>query len=140
MIDLEELKRRLNAENGFSRFLGMEVTELQPGYCECRAPLGPERYNPHGFAHGGFLFSVCDTAAGLAGTTLGRAVVGRAADIHFLHSGTGAFVIARARLAEAGHTMALSQVEMYDDRERLIVTGSFELYFLSALPKKSPDA
>lgn len=129
-MDLEQLKDRINADDGFMRANGIELTALERGRSECRAALGPDKNNPHGVAHGGFLFSVCDCAAGIAGTSLGRPVVGRAADIHFLRPGRGAFVTARAHVAEAGQTMALCQVEMFDERERLIVTGSFELYFI----------
>ena len=135
MQDLQRLKASVNAGEGFMRMLGIEVTALEPGYCECRAPLGPEKNNPHGIAHGGFLFTVCDTAAGVAGTTLGRGVVGRTADIHFLRPGTGAYVTARGRVTEAGRTMGLCQVELFDDRDQLIVTGSFELYFLGSVPQ-----
>ena len=130
MTDLEKLKEKVNADEGYMRLLGIEVTDLAEGFCRCRAPLGPEKNNPHGIAHGGFLFSVGDTAAGIAGTTLGRTVVGRSADIHFLRPGTGAFVTAEGRVAEAGRTTGLCQVELYDEQGTLICAGSYELYFL----------
>lgn len=136
-MDLEQLKAHVNQDTGYMRFLGIEVTDLAEGYCECRAPLGPEKNNPHGIAHGGFLISVCDTAAGIAGTTLGRVVVGRSVDFHFLHPGKGTYVAARGRVVEAGRTMGLSQVELYDDQGRLICVGSFELYFLDSRPQGS---
>lgn len=135
MMDLEQLKEKVNADDGYMRFLGVEVTDLGEGYCECRAPLGPEKNNPHGIAHGGFLISVCDNAAGVAGTTLGRTVVGRSVDFHFLHPGRGAYVTARGRVVQAGRTTGLCQVEMYDDQQRLICVGSFELYFLDGRPQ-----
>ena len=134
MTDLEELKRKVNADDGYMRFNGIEVTDLAKGYCRCRAPLGQEKNNPHGIAHGGFLFSVCDTAAGVAGTTLGRSVVGRSADIHFLKPGRGGYVTAEGRVVEAGRTTGLCQVEMRDDRGELIVSASFELYFIDHRP------
>ncbi len=135
MMDLEQLKERVNADEGYMRFLGIEVTDLAEGYCQCRAPLGPEKNNPHGIAHGGFLFSVCDTAAGIAGTTLGRTVVGRSADFHFLRPGTGAFVTAEGRVVEAGRTTGLCQVELFDEKGALISVGSYELYFLDGRPQ-----
>lgn len=129
-MDLEQLKQRVNDDGGYMRFLGIRATEVADGYCECRAPLGPDKNNPHGIAHGGFLVSVCDTAAGIAGTTLGRKVVGRSMDFHFLRPGRGAYVTARARVVQAGRTSGLCPVELYDEAEQLIATGSFELHFL----------
>ena len=131
MTDLEKLKERVNADEGYMHFLGIEVTDLAEGYCQCRAPLGPEKNNPHGIAHGGFLFTICDTVAGIAGTSLGRGVVGRSADIHFLRPGRGTAFTGKGRVVQAGHTTALCAVELYDDRDELIVSADFELFFLN---------
>lgn len=131
MDEWEEYREKINRENsGYMRLNGIHVTALAKGYCECQAALGPDVNNPHGIAHGGFLFTVCDNATGIAGSTLGRKVVSRSADIHFLHPGRGAYVTAKARMTEAGHTTGLCQVEMFDEHGTLIVTGSFELYFI----------
>lgn len=130
-MDLEQLKKRINDDDGYMRLLGIEVTDLAQGYCVCRAALGREKNNPHGIAHGGFLISVCDTAAGVAGTSLGRSVVGRSVDFHFLRPGRGAYVTAEAKMVQAGRTSGLCQVELYDEQRQLISTGSFELHFLA---------
>ena len=133
-MDLEKLKEKVNADEGFMRFNGIEVTHLEPGCCQCRARMEKNKENPHGIAHGGFLFTICDTVAGIAGTSLGRGVVGRSADIHFLKPGRGGYVTAEGRVVEAGRTTGLCQVEMRDDRGELIVSASFELYFIDHRP------
>ena len=87
MQDLEQLKRQINAENGFIRHIGVAVTEIGEGFCRCETVLGEDGLNPHGVAHGGLLFTMCDTAAGVAATAAGRKVVSRAGDIHYLLPG-----------------------------------------------------
>ncbi len=130
-MDLEKLKEKVNADEGFMRFNGIEVTHLEPGCCQCRARMEKNKENPHGIAHGGFLFTICDTVAGIAGTSLGRGVVGRSADIHFLRPGRGTAFTGKGRVVQAGHTTALCAVELYDDRDELIVSADFELFFLN---------
>ena len=128
-MDLEKFKEHVNAREGYMRLNGIEVTRLAPGFCEARAPMGPDKTNPHGMAHGGFLFTLCDSVAGIAAST-GRNVVGRSADIHYIHPGDGKYLTARATVVHEGLHMALATVELYNDREQLIVTAQVEMFFI----------
>lgn len=130
---LERLKRQVNDSGGYTALNGIEITKLEPGYCEGRAEMGQDKTNPHGMAHGGFLFTLCDTVGGIAATTLGRSVVGRSADIHYLRPGkaTGSFT-AKGRVVEAGRHIALCAVELFDDEGTLLVTASVEMFFLGS--------
>ena len=101
-MDLEKFKDLVNSREGYMRFNGIEVTRLEPGFCEARAPMGPDKTNPHGMAHGGFLFTLCDSVAGIAASTRGRNVVGRSADIHYIHPGDGEYLTARATVVHEG--------------------------------------
>ncbi len=131
MTELEELKRRVNADDGYMHYNGIEVTDLAPGYCEARAAMGPEKRNPHGMAHGGFLFTLCDSVGGIAATTTGGNVVGRTGDIHFLRPGQGAYFTARGRVTQAGRHMALCRVDVFDETEMLVATADVEMFFLT---------
>ena len=132
-MDLEKFKDLVNSREGYMRFNGIEVTKLEPGFCEARAPMGPDKTNPHGMAHGGFLFTLCDSVAGIAASTRGRNVVGRSADIHYLRPGDGAYVTARATVVHEGLHMALADVKLYNDREELIVTAQVEMFFIGKI-------
>ena len=139
-MDLEELKARVNAGEGYMRFNGLEVTELSPGYCEVRAAVGREKLNPHGIAHGGLLFTLCDTAAGVAATTLGRSVVSRTADIHFLHPAPEGTLTARGRVADAGGHMACCTAEVLDGEGKVLAAASFEMFFIQGPFRPGQDA
>ena len=130
MTDLEILKQKLNEQKGYMHFNGIEVTKLEPGYCEARAPMGEEKLNPHGFAHGGYLFTLCDTVAGIAASTGGRGVVGRSADVHYLRPAGGEYITARARVVRQGRNMAFATVELFDDAGRLAATAGVDMFFV----------
>ena len=132
-LDLEKFKEHVNAREGYMRLNGIEVTKLAPGFCEARAPMGPDKTNPHGMAHGGFMFTLCDTVAGIAASTRGRKVVGRSADVHYIHPGDGKYLTARATVIHEGLHMALANVELYNDREQLIVTAQVEMFFIGKI-------
>jgi acyl-CoA thioesterase len=56
----------------FSRWLGLEVTALAPGSCSCRMTVRREMVNGFGFAHGGIVFSLADSALAFASNTGGK--------------------------------------------------------------------
>ena len=54
------------AKDEFSRWLGIEVTELKAAYCVCRMTVRDEMVNGFGVAHGGVVFSLADSAFAFA--------------------------------------------------------------------------
>ncbi len=132
MIDLEKVRQRAEKE-GFALHNGVTLTALEEGYCQCRAEMTEASLNPHGIAHGGLLFTLCDTAAGLAATATGRTVVTQSADIHFLRPGLGPVLIASARVVKKGHQTALCTAEVRDEQGQLLTTATFEMFFFGKL-------
>ena len=133
MADWEKWKENINAENGFVHHNGITVTEIAEGVCTCQVSLGQKGLNPHDMAHGGLLFTMCDTAAGIAATTTGRKVVSRAADIHFLRPAWPGLLTVRGQVVRAGRQTALCTAEVRDERGELLTTASFEMFFIGAL-------
>jgi acyl-CoA thioesterase len=76
MSDAQRLAEQVVAgmlrEDAFSRWLGVEVTAIAPGACTCRMTVRPEMVNGFGFAHGGIVFSLADSALAFASNSHGR--------------------------------------------------------------------
>lgn len=60
------------AKDEFSRWLGIEVSDLTPASCVCRMTVRDEMVNGFGVAHGGVVFSLADSAFAFASNTQGR--------------------------------------------------------------------
>ncbi len=56
----------------FSRWLGMEVVEVEPGRAVLRMTVRREMVNGFGIAHGGIAFSLADSALAFAANSHGR--------------------------------------------------------------------
>ncbi|OLT29635.1 phenylacetic acid degradation protein PaaD [Nocardiopsis sp. CNR-923] len=68
-----------------SRNLGMRLVEAGPGTATVEMSVGPLMVNGHGIAHGGFVFTLADTAFACACNRDGRGVtVAAGADITFV--------------------------------------------------------
>ncbi|MDX6373929.1 MAG: 3-hydroxyacyl-CoA dehydrogenase, partial [Nocardioidaceae bacterium] len=78
---------RVNALYGAdpaARALGITIEAAEPGRVRLRMPVTDAMCNGHGIAHGGYLFTLADTAAAYALCTGGRPGVSTHSDIDFL--------------------------------------------------------
>lgn len=58
----------------FPRKLGIELEEVRAGYARVSMVVTPDMYNFNGVTHGGALFTLADTAFGMASNTRGTAL------------------------------------------------------------------
>jgi len=72
------------ADDEASRALGMELVEVTPGRAVLRMRIRPDMANGHGIAHGGFTFTLADSAFAFACNSHNRRTVAQGCDIAFL--------------------------------------------------------
>jgi acyl-CoA thioesterase len=72
------------AGDAASRALGMEVTEVGPGRATVRMTVREDMVNGHAIGHGGFTFTLADSAFAFACNSYNRSTVAAACEIRFL--------------------------------------------------------
>lgn len=80
---MNEVTRRVKAlasRDAFVNFLGAECVDAGPGTATVHMTVGEQHMNFNGTCHGGVLFSLADTAFGLASNSHGR--LAAAVDAH----------------------------------------------------------
>jgi phenylacetic acid degradation protein PaaD len=80
MNDVCERVKDLAARDPFVIFLGAECVDAGPGMAVVRMTIREQHMNFNGTCHGGVLFSLADTAFGLASNSHGR--LAAAVDAH----------------------------------------------------------
>jgi acyl-CoA thioesterase len=81
-----------------SRGLGMEILEVAPGRATLSMTLGDAMLNGHEIAHGGFIFTLADSAFAFACNSYGERTVAQHCTISFIKPVTrGARLVATAR-------------------------------------------
>ncbi len=96
-------------------FLGAELSELKPGYCEIRLPYRPELTQQDGYFHAGILSTIADSAGGYAGYTLMPAdsrVLTVEYKVNLLAPAQGELLVARGRVLRAGRKLVITQVDV----------------------------
>lgn len=85
------------SDDNASRSLGMELVDIAPGRATIRMVVREDMVNGHGIGHGGFTFSLADSAFAFACNTYNRRTVAQKCEITFLSStGIGDVLTAKA--------------------------------------------
>jgi acyl-CoA thioesterase len=75
---------RMWAADVASRELGMELVEVRAGYARLTMPFAEHMVQGHGTGHGGYVFTLADSAFAFACNSYGPATVAAHCDISFL--------------------------------------------------------
>jgi acyl-CoA thioesterase len=79
----EKIVRHMMEKDEFSRWLGIEIVELKPGYSKLKMKIKKEMLNGFGIAHGGITFSLADSALAFASNNYGRIAVALETNLAF---------------------------------------------------------
>lgn len=87
-VSMAELAQRCAQamwENDYaSRGLGMKIEEIGPGYARLSMRVRQEMLNGHATCHGGFIFTLADSAFAFACNSANRVTVASAASVDFV--------------------------------------------------------
>jgi acyl-CoA thioesterase len=75
------------AEDQASQGLGMVVERVAPGEAVLSMPIRPDMTNGHGICHGGFIFTLADSAFAFACNTYNQRTVAQQCAVTFLQPG-----------------------------------------------------
>ena len=95
--------------------VGAALGRLAPGEAEVLLPVRAEVSQQHGFVHGGVVAMIADSAAGYAAFSLSgpdATVLSVEYKINFLAPARGASLVARGRVAKAGRTLSIVEVDV----------------------------
>ncbi len=104
------------------------LVEIAPGHAKISVSIAPEALNLYGNAHGGFLFSLCDTVSGMAAYAYEVSNVTQSSDIHFLRGVSSGTIFVEANTVHKGRKTAVNQVTITDEDSRLLAAATFTMF------------
>lgn len=113
-----------------AEFLGMSIETVEPGVARAVAEATATHHNPHGFVHGGVLFTMVDTSMGAATmSTLGEGLRCSTIELHlrFLRPVVEGRIEVVTTVVKPGRRIVHLESKVTDQHGRLIATatGSF---------------
>ncbi len=110
------------------RLLGVELTEIAPGFARARMPLRSDHHNALGIAHGGAVFTLADIAFAAASNSHGQVAVGINTSMSFLAPVSQGTLTAEACEVSRGNKLATYTVRVADQSGRLIAIMQGTVY------------
>ena len=135
--EIDETIVRSNEENaarqirtiGFTADLGIELTHLDPGVCECRLRMEPRHMNTLNIGHGGVLYALADTASSLAAASYGGGGTTVQGSIDYLRPARSQVVTCRAKVVKFGSHLIWTDAEITGD-DKVLCRAQFIHYQL----------
>ena len=140
--DFERRVRDSFARQTFMGYIGAELAEVRPGFCEIRLPYRKELCQQHGFFHGGVVGTLADTVAGYSSYSLARAVDSVLTveyKLNLLAPARGDLLIARGEVIRAGRTLVVVRSDVFaaeESRETLCATALTTMMILADTPDR----
>ncbi len=104
-----------------SQGLGMEILEVGPGTAKLAMPVTERMLNGHGMCHGGFIFSLADSAFAFACNSHGQPAVAQHCSVTFVTPGRlGMRLIADARERQRGERSGIYDITVRDEAGTVI--------------------
>lgn len=131
-MNLTELaKSNIDNDLGYIKANNYKIIKVEENYCELEGKITETSLNPFGIAHGGFIFGLADTAAGIAAMTNGKKAVTINSTIDYLNPGKGESLKAVAKCLKSGKNISNFEVFIYDEENKLIAKSNINYYYLN---------
>jgi acyl-CoA thioesterase len=126
------------ADDNASSGLGMRIDRIEPGVAVLSMPVVAAMVNGHGLAHGGFIFTLADSAFAFACNSRGQRHVAQNCQITYLAPGKiGMRLVAEARERQRGDRSGIYDVTVRD--EQGVVIAEFRGHSRSIPGSLVPD-
>ncbi len=110
-----ELLKKHFGKDKLAKLLGMELTEISPGYAKATMRVREDMHNAIGTLHGGATFALADFAFAAASNSHGTVSVAINASIAFTKGVREGLLTAEAREAAGGSKIATYDVKVTDE-------------------------
>ncbi len=118
-------------ENDFMKYYNFSVVEIEEGKnMSLKGKLTPGSMNMYGIAHGGYIFSLGDTAMGVVVGSTGKNAVTISSTINYLHPAKGKYLIAKAEMIKSGKKTCNLKADIFNDKDELVANMSGVYHYI----------
>ena len=127
---MEGIQKHIKALGGFEE---AEILEIEPGHARIKIPVGQEALNLYGNIHGGFLYTLCDTVAGMSTYACEVSNVSLQGNINFIRPFQTGILYVEGNAIHKGRQTFVIQVSVTSENGKTIAAASFTMFVTGAL-------
>ncbi len=110
-------------------FENSRIILMDPGHSLYETEVTEHALNLYGYTHGGCLYTLCDTSAGMAALSSGVNVLTLRADMSYIRPAVkGDILRAEGITIHDGRTTKVIESSVYNQHGKLICKGTFTMY------------
>ena len=126
----DTVKEKLNNIKGFIKANNYNILKVENNYCEMEGIITESSMNHLGIVHGGYIFGLADTTAGIAAMSEGRNVVTIDSNISYFKKALGNKIIAIAKPLKIGKTISVYEVTINNEQNDLLAKATITYYYI----------
>lgn len=128
-MEFEKISKLVHEDGRFIDMVGLKILDISLGHVKGILSVEKKHTNPLGVVHGGCIYTIADTVAGMAANTHGEYVVTTSSSITFLAPAIDTVTITvEATEVRYGRKLSVYDVKVYNDQDEVIGTGTFHFY------------
>lgn len=129
------IEETMRTRSPYWSLLGIELVDVKKGWSKIRLPFDKKLVHPFGFAHGGAIFSLADSAVAMALIGLVKPdenFVTVEMKINYLSTFTEGTLFAEGEIVHRGRNTALGETEVRNGQGALVAKASATYMVLQA--------
>lgn len=137
MTEAYQRAKMIQEKNAFALYNHMELESADDSCVVMRLEIHETSKNPLGIVHGGAMYTMADSAAGLAAHADGRLHVTQSSNLSFLGNQAEGSIWAKSHVRHRGKTTSLITVDILGENGRLLATGDFTFFCIGERPAET---
>ena len=130
MTPKEIVSTKMYDNDAFSKWLGIELVDIQHGNCEIKLTVRKEMMNGFGIDHGGITYSLADSAFAFATNSIGHQAVSIETSIsHTSKVVEGDVLTAKTTLINKTRKFAIYHVDITNQEDKRVASFKGTVYY-----------
>lgn len=130
MTPKDIVSTQMYENDAFSKWLGIELVNIDHGNCKIRLTVRKEMLNGFGIAHGGITYSLADSAFAFATNSIGHQAVSIETSIsHTSKVVEGDILTAKTKLVNKTRKFAIYHVDINNQDDKLVASFKGTVYY-----------
>lgn len=130
---MEKVKHFLEKHHAITAMDEFELITIEEGHTLFKTIVKESALNPYEKAHGGYLYTLCDSASGLTVCTFQKDSVTLQANINYIRPGNlDDELQVETRTIHHGSTTLINEVKITNQRNKLVANGTFTMYIVNS--------
>ena len=126
MVDITQMK-----DTGFMSHNGLYLVDTKENYVKIGVDITEKSLNPFGIIHGGLIYTLADSAMGIALATSGRKGVTINSNIDYLNPGKGTKLFSETEIIKDGKNIVVLRATINDENNTIIAISNGTYYILN---------